>query len=285
MRVGTLLWAVAVIVTTTAWGDDAQSPARAAALTDAEKEHFLLEAELVHREGAPGGRTRSRRVTLSLDGFEHDAHVQTIDEFKPVARFRTGAEFDFRDSYRNNVAAYRLDRLLGIRMVPVTVVRHYDLKPAAFTWWVDDVAMDLYEQSEKKIQPPDAERWNCQVFVMRAFDQLIYNMDRNAGNLLIDEDWGVWLIDHTRAFKVFGDLRSKDELRPRCDRRFLAALKRLDEPTLETAMEDVLDSGQIEGLLERRDKIVAHYEARIAELGEGSVLCDLPAANTAPESP
>jgi hypothetical protein len=273
---GTLLWAVAVIVTTGAWGDDARSPARAAALTDAEKEHFLLEAQLVHREGAPGGRTRSRRVTLRLDGFEHDAHVQTIDEFKRVVRLRTGPEFDFRDSYRNNVAAYRLDRLLGLRMVPVTVLRRYDLEEAAFTWWVDDVAMDLYEQSEKKLPPPDVERWNCQVYVMRAFDQLIYNTDRNSGNLLIDKDWGVWMIDHTRAFKVFGDLRSKDELRPRCDRRFLAALKRLDEPTLETTMKDVLESGQIEGLLGRRDKIVAHYEARIAELGEEAVLCDLP---------
>ena len=61
-------------------------------------------------------------------------------------------------------------------------------------------------------------------------------------------------------------------------------MKDLDEPTLRTAMEDLLDSGQIEGLLGRRDKILAHYEARIAELGV-AVLCDLPAASTAPESP
>jgi hypothetical protein len=33
---------------------------------------------------------------------------------------------------------------------------------------------------------------------MRAFDQLIYNTDRNLGNLLIDGDWRIWMIDHTR---------------------------------------------------------------------------------------
>jgi len=40
------------------------------------------------------------------------------------------------------------------------------------------------------------------MWVVRLFDQLIYNTDRNLGNLLIDKSWRLWMIDHTRAFKV-----------------------------------------------------------------------------------
>lgn len=266
-------------------GDVRESPTRAVALSDAAKEHFLLEGRIVRTKGAPGGVTLSLRVTLSLDGLEHDAHVQTIDVAKPVLQLRSGPEIDFRDSYRNNIAAYRLDRLLGLAMVPATVLRHYDTKPAAFTWWVDDVLMDVQEQSAKKVPPSDVDQWNCQIDAMRAFDQLIYNTDRNGGNLLIDKSGWVWMIDHTRAFKILKDLRSEKELGPRCERRFLAALKRLDAPTLQSSMEGLLNSGQIEGLLARRDEIVAHYEKRIANRGEEDVLCDLPSPSAAAESP
>jgi hypothetical protein len=287
MWCGTLLCWLVVSVTPVAGTaeDGPESPTRAAPLSDSEKEHFLLEGRIVRNRSAPGGTTLSRRVTLSLDGFEHDAQIQTIDVAKQVFQLRSGPEFDFRDSYKNNIAAYRLDRLLGLGMVPVTVLRHYETKPAAYTWWVDDVLMDVEEQSTKKVPPPDPERWNCQIYAMRTFDQLIYNTDRNAGNLLIDKDWWVWMIDHTRAFKVFKDLENKKGLGSGCGRRFLAALKRLDAPTLESSMEDVLTSGQIKGLLGRRDKIVAYYEERIKKQGKEEVLCDLPSPGEAAEPP
>lgn len=262
--------------------DAPPSPTSPATMTDAQKEHFLLEGRIERKKEASGGTTFSLRVTMSLDGFEHDAQVQTVSVEKPVYRLPTGPEFDFRDSYKNNIAAYRLDRLLGLGMVPVAVLRHYQVKPAAYSWWVDDVLMSVGDQAAKKASPPDPDRWNCQIDAMKTFDQLIYNTDRNAGNLLIDKSWWVWMIDHTRAFKVFKDLSEKS-LGKHCGRRFLAGLKRLDKPTLRSTMEGVLSSGQIKGLLGRRDKIVAHYEKMIAKQGEGAVLCDLPTpAGSAP---
>jgi len=53
-------------------------------------------------------------------------------------------------------------------------------------------------------------------------------------------------------------------------------MRRLDEAALRHAMGDLLGSGQIEGLLARRDRIVAHFDAQVAELGEATVLYDLP---------
>jgi hypothetical protein len=253
------------------------APAAAAELTDAEKEAFLLEGHIVRRRSAPGGITSSVRATLRQGAFEHDAHIQAIDEYKGQTTTSGGTELDFRDCWRNNVAAYRLDRQLGLGMVPVTVVRRdEDTRLAAFTWWVDDVQMTERERLQKKVQSPDIEAWNQQIFVVRIFDQLIYNFDRNLGNLLIDKQWRVWMIDHTRAFKVFDTLKEEKNLSRICERHLLDRLRRLDRATLKTVMKDLLSDGQIDGLLKRRDRIAKFYEAKIAALGEGTVLYDLP---------
>jgi len=249
--------------------------------TDADRERFLLEAPIVRRRSAPGGITNSERATLrGADGWEHDAHIQRIDEHKMVNPLASSLELDFRDSYRNNVAAYRLDRLIGLRMVPVTVVRHDGTVPAAFTWWVDDVVMDEKARHQKNIRVPDVEAWNRQMWVLRVFDQLIYNFDRNLGNLLIAKDWQIWMIDHTRAFKHFKDVKTPKELGSRVARELLAGMRRLDRPTLKETMKDLLDGSQIDGLLARRDWIVKYYDAKIAQLGEAAVVYDLPSRVT-----
>jgi hypothetical protein len=264
------------------------TPEAAPQLTDAEKEAFLLKAEVIKRKAAPGGVTASSRVTMRLGDFVHDAHIQTHDEYKSQLSLGSGMEIDFRDTWRNNVAAYRLDRLMGLGMIPVTVIRRDDSvnKMASFTWWVDDVLMTEKDRFQKKISAPDTEAWNRQIFIVRIFDQLIYNFDRNLGNLVIDKDWTVWMIDHTRGFKVFKDLKSEKNLADFCEKDFLQALRGLEKPSLKTAMKDLLSDGQIDALLARRDKIVKCYEQKIAARGEGRVLYDLPsrlmAATTEP---
>jgi hypothetical protein len=244
-------------------------------LGDSERERFLLEGEVVRTRTAPGGITGSLRATLRRDGSEHDAHIQTIDQHKLHEQLTSGLEIDFHDTYRNNVAAYRLDRLLGIDMVPVTVVRRYQEKPAAYTWWVDEVIMTEKERLGRQVHPPDVSAWNDRMYMVRVFDQLIYNIDRNLGNLLVDKHWRIWMIDHTRGFKGFKGLRNSKELGNRCERHLLAALRRLDEPALRTSMKDLLAPNQIQGLLARRDRIVAYFDKRIAELGEAKVLYDV----------
>jgi hypothetical protein len=161
-------------------------------------------------------------------------------------------------------------------MVPVTVVRRDRDGAAAFTWWVDDVIMDERARLKKKVSAPDPRTWNEQIYAVRVFDQLIHNFDRNLGNLLIDREWRIWMIDHTRAFKTFREVRNPDNLGIRCARGLMARLRALDEPTLVSAVGDVLEREQIRGLLARRDVIVQHYQTRIDQFGEPAVLYDLP---------
>jgi hypothetical protein len=234
-----------------------------AELSLADRERFLAKAKIVRTRDAGKGVTGTLRATLSDGVLTHDASIQTIDEFKQRFESPRGTEFNFVDTWRYNVAAYRLDRLLDLGMTPPSVERRYNGKSGSFTWWVDDVLMDEGARYKQGIAAPDAQRWNEQMWHVRLFDQLIYNVDRNLGNLVIDKDWAIWMIDHTRAFRLIDVLKAPGNI-ARVDRRVLDRLKALDRATLRETMKHYLTSGEIKAVLDRRDAIVAHIEQKDA---------------------
>jgi hypothetical protein len=242
-------------------------------LTRAEVEQFLLKAKVVERRELSTGITNSQRALLDDGKFRHHAHIQTVDITKTSFQTVTGTELNFRDSYKYNIAAYELDKLLELNMVPVSVERKVG-SIGAVTWWVDDTLMTELERKKKKLEPPDLPSWNQQMYVCRVFDQLIYNTDRNLGNLVITKDWRIWLIDHTRAFRMMKDLKSTKDL-VQCDRRLLSKLRELNKDALKKALDRYLNLSEIEGLLARRDRIVSFFDEQIALKGEATVLFDL----------
>jgi hypothetical protein len=238
----------------------APAPADApASLSRAEQETFLAKARIVRTRNVSLGVTGTLRATLTDGRVTHDASIQTVDEFRPLFQGRRAMELNFRDAWRYNVAAYRLDRLLDLGMIPPSVERSYQGMQGAFTWWVDDVLMDEGARLKKKMPTPDARRWNEQMWHVRLFDQLIDNTDRNLGNLLIDTDWRIWMIDHTRAFRLGERPRAPGDI-VRCDRAVFERLVALDLPGVTAAMERYLLAPEIKALLLRRDAIVEHLE-------------------------
>ncbi|MGE0462078.1 MAG: hypothetical protein AB7Q16_11975 [Vicinamibacterales bacterium] len=227
--------------------------------TRAQQEDFLAGARIVRVERASKGVTGTARVTLSNGTVTHEASVQTIDDSRMKYETPKGVEMNFKDSWRFNVAAYHVDRLLDLGMVPATVERMFQGKPASFTWWVDDVLMDEEDRQRRNIEAPSRADWDQQLSTVRLFDQLIANVDRNKGNLLIDEHWNMWMIDHSRAFRVNSRLRSPDHL-TRAERSMLTRLRRLDRESLRTAAGRHLNGEEIAALLKRRDQIVAHFD-------------------------
>lgn len=240
-------------------------------MTDEEKERFLLNAEVVETEQLSVGITNSLRASLEFDGFRHDAQIQSVNVFEAVKNLPSMTVINFRDYWGFNVAAYRLDRLLDLKMVPVSVPRRYGGEEAAFTWWIDDVAMMERERYQKDISPPDRGEWNRQMYRARVFNELVFNFDPNLGNVLIQTDWTLRLIDYTRSFNIRRDLREPKNL-VRIDRNLLARLRELDPDRVREACEGLLRETEIEALLARRDKIVEHFRKRVAELGDDAVL-------------
>jgi hypothetical protein len=262
-------WSVALLA-----AQNAAAPARVA-LTAPQMEEFLLRAKIVRTRGAGGGITGSQRATLSDGVWTHDAQIQIIDQARTLFQPPGAApEMNFRDSYRYNVAGYRLAVLLGLDNVPMSVERRVNGKQAAVTWWIDDVMMDERERLKTEVRGPDPERTAMQTHVMRVFDELIANRDRNMGNLVWTKDWTMWMIDHTRAFRLDTDLQRPNVLL-RVERSLLEHMRGLTLDAVTKSVGRSLTRQEIQAVLTRRDAIVTLFDAKIAERGEGPVVYTL----------
>src|SRR5215510_15529403 len=247
----------------------AQEAARPAPpqLTKEEMEAFLLKGKLTKTRDAGGGVTASARGTMTDGRVTHDVHIQSVDISQSVFEAGRATELNFKDSYRYNIAGYRVAQLIGLATVPMSVQRNVNGKESAVTWWVDDVKMDEKERQKQKTLGPDPVRTTKELQVMRVFDELIQNRDRNQGNILWTSDFTMWLIDHTRAFRLAKTLLKPEQL-TRCERGLFEKLKAMTPESLSEAVGNSLTKGEQEALLARRDAIVKLYEERMAKLSE-----------------
>jgi hypothetical protein len=268
-----LLIAVLLLVAAP-WPSVAQTQmatAPVATLGPAEMERFLLEGRVVKKRESSKGVTDAYRVTLSDGLLTHDAQVQNVDISKPF--FDVGprhTEVNFRDSYRYNIAAYRLSVLLGLDNVPMSVERVVDGKPAAVTWWLDNV-MDDGDRRKKKVSNASPLRAADYYGVMYLFDELIQNRDRNQGNIMWSPDSRMWMIDHTRAFRTGRDLMKPENL-TRVERSLFHKLRALDRQALTESVGKTLTRDEIESLFVRRERLLQFFDQKIASLGEDKVL-------------
>jgi hypothetical protein len=243
----------------------------AAALTDEEMEQFLLTAKVLKTKSVSKGVTKARQVSMSDGRLTHDAQIQDVNIEKAIFEVSPKhTEINFKDLFRYNIAAYRLSRLLGLNNVPVSVERTVEGKPAAVTWWLDDVAMEEGDRVKKKIEGNGLRRRNYWA-VMVVFDELIQNRDRNAGNILWSSDWKLWMIDHTRAFRLGKELRQPKAL-TMSDSALLERLRGLTRPALAASVGRNLTAAEIDALLARRDLIVKLFDERVRTLGQAAVL-------------
>jgi hypothetical protein len=237
-------------------------------------ERFLATARVIAIEPIGMGITDPDRVTLELDGVTHDAVYKDIDDEPRPGGTEVEGGFiaSLQDSYRLEIAAYVVDRIIGLGMVPATIKRRIRGYDGSLQWWVDS-KMTEAGRIKQGIDPPDRLAWNQEVLKLRLFDRLIYNIDRNLDNLLITETFEIRLIDHSRSFQNFARLRNPEQL-TMFSRSLLKGLERLEYEDLKERLGEpnYLLDGQIRALLERRDLILELAEQRVAELGEEAVL-------------
>lgn len=168
-------------------------------MSDAQIEEFLLNAEITLDEELELGVTHPRRLTLERNGQRMRAVFKTLDTDPDIERRHWDQRYDKADRYQYEVAAYRLDRLLGLQMVPVAVLRRVDGERGAVQYWLED-AVNETDRVQKKLGYGSDCGFHAQHALVNVFDMLINNVDRNTGNILYDRNWQVWLIDHGRSF-------------------------------------------------------------------------------------
>lgn len=241
-------------------------------LSNEQIKHFLLTAKVLRSQRSKKGITEPWRLTLTDGIVTHDASFQAVDVHKSnMALASGGTELVFVDSYKYNIAAYKLAELLGLEdMLPVYVERSWQGKPGSLSWWLP-VKMDDGERLKQKLTAPDSNAWNNQMYKIRVFDELVYDTDANLTNVLIGEDWKIWRVDFTRAFRRFKELKDPKDL-VRCDRQLFDKLKALEADELSEKTKGYLNKEEVKALMVRRDKIVAYFQQLISEHGENDVL-------------
>ena len=241
-------------------------------LTKEQIKQFLLTAKVVNVHYSNKGVTNTKRLTLSDGTITHDASFQSIDEHQTMKQFADGkSEVRFVDSYKYNIAAYELAELIGFDdMMPVYVERKYEGQPGSLSWWLP-VKMDEAERLKQKLDPPDQDAWNKQMYKIRVFDELVYDNDPNLTNVLISADWKIWRIDFTRAFRLQHALKYPKNL-VRCDRQLLAGLRALNADELAGKTKSYLTKDEVQGVMARRDIIVHFFDKEVAQKGEKEVL-------------
>ena len=241
-------------------------------LTKEQITNFLLTAKIVGSKPAAKGITNTWRLTLSDGSVTHDASFQSIDEHKASVQLASGTELGFVDSYKYNIAAYRLAELIGLDdLLPVYVERKWKGDAGSLSWWLP-VKMDEAERVKQKLEVPDPEAWDKQMYKVRVLDALVSDSDPNLTNVLIGEKWNIWRIDFTRAFRLHKDLKDPDANLVKCDRQLLEKLKTLDANVLTENTKHYLTKDEVKALMVRRDKIVDHFQQLIAQKGENQVL-------------
>ena len=222
-------------------------------------EAFLLEGPIERVEDVPVGKSRPRRVFFADGGPVHSAIVKDIPPGEVAGQL---------DSYKSEIAAYELDKLLDLDMIPPTVRRYHAGKAYSVQLWIRG-ARSLSELSGKS--PPRVLDWLRDLHRQRLFDVLTANTDRNAGNIVVDADWNMVLVDHSRSFSETMRVTGIDKLE-RIDRPFYERLVALDYDTILEQVGSWLRSPRSSSaLLARRDRIVKHFDKLAAERGEAAV--------------
>jgi hypothetical protein len=241
--------------------------------SEAELLDFLRTADVVSASRIGGGINNPRKLVLEKNGVRANAVFRDVSEEKNSPTFGGGRnELFFKDSYIFEPAAYELGMMLGLDNVPPATIRKYDRTNGSIQIFIEN-AITERKELEEHLTPPNDQEWKKQVQMMNVFDALIYNVDRNRGNIIITPDWRLWMIDHSRAFRRNTDLQSQSPVN-QCERQLYAKLKALDEKEARKRLKDYLTTFELDALFTRRKLLLERIDKLIAEKGENQVLYD-----------
>ena len=214
-----------------------------------EIEAYLKTAEVVGMEDLKTGVTKPRKAKLAPGG--------PVEAFSWKA-IKPGRYSGYWESYKSEIAAYELDKLLGLGMIPPTVEKRVEGNVGAAVMWASPTRsfkeLGGVPGQQGVTGPPlqQVAPWTRQIVKAKMFDNLIGNIDPNLGNWLVDPAWNLILIDHTRSFTSSKSLYHQLS---QIDAELWDKMKTLDEPGLMAALGAWLDRSAIRGILERRAKM------------------------------
>jgi len=221
---------------------------------------ILKTGEIVDVRDLGVGANKPLKVTLRKQS-------RTIDAvWKPIKR---GPREETWESYQAEVAAYELDKMIGLYMVPPTVEREIRGLKGSLQLWVEGCR----SFQDARDEAPGGVAWDQTMSRMKTFDNLISNWARSDRDFMVDPEWNVVLIDHSQAFLSTNKLNAdSDQVPDIFDRRLMDRLRSLQSDFLAMRFGRLLLDPQVRAILGRRDALLTLMEKLVAEKGESAVL-------------
>ena len=242
-----------------------------------EIEEFLKTAEIVSSADIPEGVTKPTRLYLKKGDVERSGAWKNPK----------GMQKGYLEGWQYEIAAYEIDKLLELNLIPPTVEREFKGKPGSLQFWVESEFSEL-AVFEQKIGIPRSKFDNKEKmkYLARAFDSLIGNDDRTQQNILYTKDWRAILIDHSRSFRsskkytkklMYGakglkKVGDRSMLFKRLPRAFVEKVKALNYDDIKNAAGLYLEDKEIKAILLRKELLLKEIEEMVKEQGEDKVL-------------
>lgn len=235
-------------------------------------ETFLKNGDIVESENVGEGITKPKKLTMELDG----------KTAMGVWKNPSGVQKGYKEGWDYEIAAYELDKYLGLNMIPPTVERRFRLRRGSLQLWVPGLISELTRREKDIPVPEDKEEHRSRMLdLARAFDDLIANVDRTQQNICYTEDWRLILIDHSRSFRtkrIYVDqlIYGKNGMRGRpfkkLPRDFVNKVRTLTEDRIHRIVGDYLTSEEIRCVIARKKLLIKEIDEMIKEAGEDSFL-------------
>lgn len=238
-----------------------------------EIEKLLTSAEIIRAQEIGEGVTRPYRLFLMCDS----------GEMSGCWKNPKGMSQGYLEGWQYEIAAYEMDKLMGLNMIPPTVEREFEGKHGSFQYWISGGMSDL-NRSDKGIEIPKKKipNWNKRKYLQRAFDSLIGNEDRTQQNIRYTDDWRMILIDHSRSFRssskytdhlMYGSEGIKEQKMIRMlPRGFVEKVKALNYEQICQAVGSYLTEKEIDSILKRKHLLLEEVRKMIEAKGESKFL-------------
>ena len=232
-------------------------------------EELLKTAKIIKYEDIGEGITKPYHLFLSKAGRDIEGCWKNPK----------GIQSGHLEGWQYEIAAYEMDKLLDLRMVPPTVERVFSGKKGSLQFWLQGGMNDLVRQEQNiNIPKEHLNRWINRKYLTRAFDCLIANEDRTQQNIRYTDDWRTILIDHSRSFRsslkftkklMYGrdGIKGVKLIRQR-PREFVAKIRDLDFEKIKNAVGPLLKDKEIKAILKRKELLLKDIEEMIKEIGE-----------------
>jgi hypothetical protein len=240
-----------------------------------QQEEFLKTAEVVGKEHLGGSEavTNPWKLTLNKGDLTHNA----------LWKNASGRMQGYIEGWQYEIAAYLLDKSLGLNMVPPTVERRFQGDRGSCQYWMDN-CISLKEKEAKNIKTPPrfVFNWNRAIYLQRFFDNLIANEDRHQNQILITKDWRMILIDHSRSFRTSKKFTEKliytekhpegPKIMSELPRALVEKIKAWTFESIKGVVGETLTDEEIKDVLLRRDLILKEIDKLVKKNGESAVL-------------